>query len=96
MCYVSVLSILRNLGDGCHTLGIEAMKNFRFWNYDNCNIKTSEHVEQRDDGPLKVTSGTFAVGFTPFTLDPQGVQPVQIQPIIERLLQCNGLSPQDL
>ncbi|KAJ7574753.1 hypothetical protein C8J56DRAFT_802528 [Mycena floridula] len=61
MSYSFVLRILTNLGNRCVKRAIDASRKPHLLNYDNLNIETSIFIEQREDGPVKVTSGTFGM-----------------------------------
>jgi hypothetical protein len=68
---------------------IQMAKDPHSFNYDNMNISTSIHVEQRGArGPAKVTSGTFAILYG---LRNATWEHMLIEPIMRRFLACTGL-----
>lgn len=57
--------------------------------YDNINISTSIHVEQRLDAPPKVQSGTFAILYEIPNPNPQHMQ---LSPMLQRELDASDLT----
>ncbi|KAJ7907711.1 hypothetical protein B0H13DRAFT_1879337 [Mycena leptocephala] len=87
--YDSVLKHIGLTADGCMEKAIQMAKDPHSFNYDNMNISTSIHVEQRGaHGPAKVTSGTFAILYG---LRNATWEHMLIEPIMKRFLACTGL-----
>ncbi|KAJ7830476.1 hypothetical protein B0H13DRAFT_2371987 [Mycena leptocephala] len=87
--YDSVLKHIGLTADGCMEKAIQMAKDPHSFNYDNMNISTSIHVEQRGArGPAKVTSGTFAILYG---LRNATWEHMLIEPIMKRFLACTGL-----
>ncbi|KAJ2936191.1 hypothetical protein H1R20_g904, partial [Candolleomyces eurysporus] len=80
MCYTSVLTVVKVLGDHSMKAARMIAKVPRILGYDNINLSTSIFVEQRGSAtPAKVSSGTFAILYPIPGADPKDFE---IQPII--------------
>jgi hypothetical protein len=94
MSYSSIQKIIRNLGDASMAIVQKASKaKPGMLNYDNLNMETSIHVEQREDGPAKVTSGTYAIWIELVNAD---FDSLLLDPIRKRFATAPLLSRRDL
>ncbi|KAF9002367.1 hypothetical protein BDQ17DRAFT_1409640 [Cyathus striatus] len=84
ICYQSVLNILGTLGKWCMDLAKTVASGPHAFCYDNLNISTSIHVEQRglSSTPGKVTSGTLGILYKIPNATPDTMA---LQPILERM-----------
>ncbi|CAA7268575.1 unnamed protein product [Cyclocybe aegerita] len=89
VCYSSVLKSIQTLADQCMQLAIQVGTGLHVFCYDNVNISTSIHVEQRGStGPAKVTSGTFGVVYK---VRNGRLEDMKLAPILERFKKVEGL-----
>ncbi|TEB38018.1 hypothetical protein FA13DRAFT_1751836 [Coprinellus micaceus] len=90
--YQSVLNHLAFLAATCMERTVVVAMGFYMFCYDNINLSTSIHVEQRGSGatPGKVTSGTLGIVYPlPDTINPEDME---LQPILKRMRDCPGLN----
>ncbi|KAJ7025233.1 hypothetical protein C8F04DRAFT_1400755 [Mycena alexandri] len=87
--YDSVLNLVESLSYHCDALALEFSKGLHGFCYDNMNISTSIHVEQRGSaGPAKVQSGTFCVLYRLLGACPEHML---IAPMMQRFRSMTGL-----
>ncbi len=83
------MKIVQQLGDQSVELAQESShKKPGMLNYNNLNMETSIHVEQCEDGPAKVTSGTFTMWIE---LVNAKFEDLHIEPVQERFFAAKGL-----
>ncbi|KAJ2914065.1 hypothetical protein MD484_g6332, partial [Candolleomyces efflorescens] len=84
VCYQSVLNSLEHLASHCTQLAISAGSGLHAFCYDNINLSTSIHVEQRGlaSTPGKVTSGTLGIIYK---LPNATAENMALQPILDRM-----------
>ncbi|KAF6740873.1 hypothetical protein DFP72DRAFT_1086565 [Ephemerocybe angulata] len=91
--YQSVLNGLEMLAKHCMDLAVDTASGFHAFCYDNINLSTSIHVEQRGatSTPGKVTSGTFGIVYP---LPNATEEAMLLQPILDNMRNPNypGLS----
>ncbi|KAF6759188.1 hypothetical protein DFP72DRAFT_1064151 [Ephemerocybe angulata] len=82
--YQSVLNGLEMLAQHCMELAINAASGLHAFCYDNINLSTSIHVEQRGatSTPGKVTSGTFGIVYPLPNATPETML---LQPILDNM-----------
>ncbi|KAJ7735351.1 hypothetical protein B0H16DRAFT_1327137 [Mycena metata] len=89
VCYDSVLNLIESVAEHCMTETVATSNEPHSYCYDNMNISTSIHVEQRGAiGPSKVTSGTFCVLYL---LRNAKWEHMLIAPIMKRFYASKGL-----
>ncbi|KAJ7187450.1 hypothetical protein GGX14DRAFT_383550 [Mycena pura] len=87
--YDSVLKLIESLSYHCDGRAIEFSKDIHAFCYDNINVSTSIHVEQRGSlGPAKVQSGTFSVLYRLYNAR---AEHMLIAPIMKQFRATTGL-----
>ncbi|RXW21996.1 hypothetical protein EST38_g3858 [Candolleomyces aberdarensis] len=88
VCYQSVLNSLDHLANHCMTLAATVGSGLHAFCYDNINLSTSIHVEQRGlaSTPGKVTSGTLGIIYKLPNATPENMA---LQPILDRMRDPN-------
>ncbi|KAJ7677145.1 hypothetical protein B0H14DRAFT_3177829 [Mycena olivaceomarginata] len=89
ICYDGVLNTIESFSRYCDKDSALTALDIHAFNYDNMNLSTSIHVEQRgSSGPSKVTSGTFGVLYRLRNAVPEHML---IAPIMKRFKASPGL-----
>jgi hypothetical protein len=87
--FTSLTKLLNKLATCCVENAICAAFNPHILCYDNINISTSIHVEQRSSAPAKVQSGTFAILYEIPNPNPLHTQ---LSPMLQRALNASDLT----
>ena len=94
MSYTSVLKILESLSEHSLQTARDYIKNSpHALAYDNINISTSIFVEQRENMPSKVQSGTFPVIYELLNANPEHMK---LEPMIARFRTSSSLNTSDV
>ena len=94
MSYTSVLKVLESLSEHSLQTARDYVNNFpHALAYDNINISTSIFVEQRENMPSKVQSGTFPVIYELLNANPEHMQ---LEPMIVRFKMSSPLNMSDV
>jgi hypothetical protein len=94
MSYTSVLKVLESLSEHSLQTARDYVNHFpHALAYDNINISTSIFVEQRENMPSKVQSGTFPVIYELLNANPEHMQ---LEPMIARFKLSSPLNMSDV
>jgi hypothetical protein len=89
LSYNSIGNLLNNLSTLCLEEAAVVARGPHMLGYDNINISTSIHVEQRAGAPSKVQSGTIGILYT---LHNANIDALHLAPLLARERACPELS----
>ncbi|KII83170.1 hypothetical protein PLICRDRAFT_77559, partial [Plicaturopsis crispa FD-325 SS-3] len=91
--YDSIRKLLKSLAKSLIAEAGEVARGPHAMCYDNINISTSIHVEQRTNGPAKVQSGTFPMLYA---IENHPLSAFDLEPIMERARTASDLTYADI